>query len=177
MTRTVTAALTTEIGRDVVTPGYLVEIGFATPLRLSSRATLSWSGNTWTTWDVRVRGIAVEAQGSTSGGSLVLWNGDYTISALVLGEGVANRAVKIWVFYGDTALAASDPVQVFVGVADDASIDPTSGAVTLSLVQTNAAALFAPRFYVTPENGFSYLPAPGTVIDWDGERFVLDPEQ
>lgn len=177
MTRTVTAALTTEIGKSVVSPGYLIEIGFASPLRLSTRATIAWSGNTWTTWDARVQGLSTEGSGSTSGGSLTLWNGDYTISALVLGEGVANRSVKCWKFYGDSALTTSDPVQIFVGVVDDAEIDPTRGTVTLQLVQTNAAALFAPRFYVTPENGFNYLPAPGTVIDWDGERYVLDPEQ
>jgi hypothetical protein len=176
VTRTVTAALTTEVGKDVTSPGYFVEVGFATPLRLSSRGTMSWSGNTWTTWDVRVRGLSTESGGSTAGGSIVLANGDYTISALVLNEGVANRAVKVWQYYGDSALTASDPVQVFVGVADDATIDPTSGTVTLQLVQTNAAALFAPRFYVTPETGFSFLPAPGTVVDWDGERYVLGSE-
>src|SRR5574343_79503 len=124
MSRTLTAALTTEIGRDVTSPGYLVELGFATPVRLSSRGTMTWYGNTWTTWDVRVRGLAVESNGSTASGSLTLWNGDYTISALVLGEGVANRAVSIWKFYGDSALTTSDPVSVFVGVADDATIDP-----------------------------------------------------
>ena len=176
MTRTITAALTTEVGRDVTAPGYFVEVAFATPLRLSSRGTMSWAGNTWTTWDVRVRGLATESGGSTSGGSIVLANGDYTISALVLGEGVANRAVKMWKFYGDSALTTSDPVQIFSGVADDAEIDPTRATVTLQLVQANASALFSPRLYITPETGFSYVPASGTVIDWAGERYVLGSE-
>ena len=176
MTRSISGALTTAIGLDVVSPGYVVEIAFATPLRLSSRGTLVWSGNTWTTWDMRVQGLATEAQGSASGGSLVLGNADYTISALVLGEGVANRAVSVWKFYGDTTPAAGDPVKIFAGVADDAAIDPNNGTVTLKLVQTNAQALFAPRFYITPEMGFSFLPAPGSVIDWDGERYVLAEE-
>lgn len=177
MTRTLTAALTTEVTRDVTSPGYLIEIQFSTPLRLSTRGTMVWSGNTWTTWGAIVRGIATDSQGDESSASIMLWNGDYTLSALVLGEGIANRVVNIWKFYGDSALTVTDPVHVFSGVADDASVNPTNGEVTINLVRVNAAAQFAPRFYITPDNGFSFLPAPGTVIDWDGERFILDPEQ
>lgn len=177
MTRTISAALTTAIGLDVVAPGYLVEIQFATPLRLSSRGTLSWSGNTWTAWDVRVQGLAADAGGSSASGSLLLGDADYTIAALALSEGVANRPVNVWKFYGDTAPATGDPVQVFAGVGDGVDLEPNRGMVTIRLVQTNARALFAPRFYITPEAGFTYLPAPGTVIDWDGERYVLESEQ
>ena len=175
MTRTLSTALSTAVGLDVVSPGYLVEVAFASPLRVSSRGTLSWSGNSWTAWDVRVQGLSVEAGGATANGTLVLGNADYTISALVLSEGVANRAVNVWAFYGE-APATADPVQIFAGVADDVQIDPTRGVVTLQLVQANAAALFAPRFYITPESGFSHLPAPGTVIDWDGERYQIAAE-
>jgi hypothetical protein len=175
MTRTISAALTTAIGLDVVAPGYLVEIAFGTPLRLSSRGTLSWSGSAWTAWDVRVQGLGISAGQSSGAGSLSIGNADYSVSALVLGEGIANRVVNVWAFYTESP-ATADPVHVFAGVADDAQIDPTRGVVTVSLVQTNARALFAPRLYITPESGFSHLPAPSTVIDWDGERYVLAEE-
>ena len=175
MTRTISGPLTTAIGLDVVSPGYLIEILFGTPLRLSTRGTLSWNSLTWTTWDARVQGLGIEAGRSSGTGSLVLGNADYSISALVLGEGVANRAVHVWKFYGESP-ALADPVHVFSGIADDAQIDPTRGIVTIDLVQANARALFAPRFYVTPEMGFSHLPPVGTVINWNDERYVLEAE-
>ena len=175
MTRTLSAPTTTAVGLDVVSPGYLVEINFATPLRLSTRGTLTWNSLTWTTWDFDVRGLAADSSGSTQGGSLTLWNGDYTISALVLGEGVANRAVNVYQFYGESP-ALADPVHIFAGVVDDAQLEPTNATVTLRLVQTNARALFAPRHYITPDSGFSYLPAAGTVISWDGQQYHLAEE-
>jgi hypothetical protein len=156
-------------------PGYLVEILFPTPLRLSTRGQVAWSGQTWLPWRVSVQGLTVDAQGSESTGSLVIGNADYSISALILLNGIAQRGVNIWKFYSATP-GASDPVQIFAGLADAASFDPANRNVSVTLGQANTRALDAPRFYITAENGFNFVPAPGSFIDWDGERFELTPE-
>lgn len=172
MSRTLTSALTTEIGKAVTLPAYFVEIVFATPVRLSSRGTIAWGGNSWTSWDIRIGGLGQDGGNSTQSGTLMLGNTDLTLSALVLVEGVADRAINIWKFYGD-APGASDPVQIFAGVGDDASIDADSGVVVINVRQQSGRTAYAPRLYCTKEQGFSYLPAEGAVVTWGGETIRL----
>ena len=69
----------------VTQPGYLVEIGFETPLRLSSRGDVAVLGNDWTAWDVRVAGMAHDGARPATSGSLTLGDHDQSITALVLG--------------------------------------------------------------------------------------------
>lgn len=175
MSRPLSSALLAAIGGDGTEPGYFVEILFDTPLHLCSRGTIAWSGTTWTGWDMRVDGLDVDGAQSSQSGTLVLGNADLSIGALVLGEGVSERTINIWKFYG-AAPDAADAVHVFAGVGDEAAIDPDAGVVQISLALAGGETLYAPRHYITPEQGFSILPAPGTVIPWGGENFVLRAE-
>jgi hypothetical protein len=40
----------------------------------------------------------------------------------------------------------------------------------------NIATLYAPRTYLTKENGFSQLAAAGMLIEWGNEKFTLEPD-
>src|SRR5881296_792885 len=117
MSRTLTAGTLSEIGAAVTRPGYLVEIDFATILRLSSRGTMPWNGNTYTAWYVQISGVGFDA-GKAQGGSLTLGDFDDSISALILDQGIADRAIRIWKIYGETP-GPSDAVPLFAGVGDD----------------------------------------------------------
>ena len=172
--RTLTSAVTSAAALTVTAPGYLVEISFATPLRYSTRGTLTWDSKTWTAYDVRVSGIAWDGASSGLTGSLAIGNADLAIGQSVLSEGVAGRAIKVWAIYGDSP-AASDPVLVFDGIGDGATI-PEVGAVTIDLQQSGGTTQFCPRTYLTPEAGFSFLPTPGQIVVWDGETVRLDAE-
>ena len=171
--RTLTAAVTTATTGPVTAPGYFVEILFSTPLRLSSRGTISWGGNPWTGWDVRPSGLVANAEQSTTRGSLVLGNTDYSIGSLVMNQDIVDRAIRIWKFYGSSP-AAADPVEVFSGVGSDFLLDPTQGTCTISLQQAGGRSQFSPRRYITAEQGFSFLPSTGTIIHWNGETFILE---
>jgi hypothetical protein len=157
----------------VTQPGYLVEIGFATPLRLSSRGTVSALGNAWTAWDVEVSGLAHDPARPATSGALTLGDQDLSLSSLVLG---AERGceVRVWRYFAE-AIDEPDPVLVFDGVAGAVS-GGSDRRVQIQLVAAENTVLFAPRRRMTRETGFSALPPAGKVIAFNGERYTLQPE-
>jgi hypothetical protein len=117
--RTLTGPTDAATQLTITQPGWLVELGFATLLRLSSRNDQSWGGYTWTGSRIkRLSGLSADGSGGQSG-TLELINTDLAYSALVLGEGAADKTVRVWKFYGDNP-ASDDPVAVFDGVIDTA---------------------------------------------------------
>lgn len=174
MKKTVTVQVQTEIAQPVTKPGYLVEIAFSTPLRLSSRGDINWNGGVFITWGFDVQ-IDVDATRSALAGSVVLNNTENALGTLVLLEGVADRQIKVWQIYGD-APGLYDVVPHFFGSCDEASIDPTNGRVSISVMQSGGVTLYAPRTYITREAGFNFLPAAGTIIPWGGEQYRLEGE-
>jgi hypothetical protein len=172
--RTLVGSTSSGVAAAVTLPGYLIQIAYATTLRLSTRGTLTWNSQTWTAADARVSGLAVDSSRSSLAGELVLGNTDLTYGAQVLSEGVAGRAVIVWAFYG-AAPALADPVKVFEGVANEASI-AEDGDVRISLQQASSTTLFCPRTYLTAASGFSFLPAVGQIVTWNGETVKLTPE-
>ncbi len=172
MKKSVTPALTAEIAKDITLPGYLVEIGFTTPFRASTRGDITWNGSVFITYGFSVD-VNIDAGRSALGGSITFNNTENAIGTLVLLEGVADRTVKIWQIYGDTP-GLYDVVPLLFGVGDEASIDPTSGRVSVSVMQAGGATLFAPREYITREAGFNQVPATGTIINWGGEQYRLE---
>lgn len=174
MSRTIGTNIATEVAAAVTRPGYLVEIMFTSPVRVSSRGAFAWDGRDWTAWDLAIAGLGVDGGASSLDGSVTLGNADYSIGALVLAEGVSGRAVKVWKFYGETP-AADDPVLLFSGVGNNATINPTRGTVQITLQQSAGKTLYAPRTYIGRAAGFNHLPARGTLITWNGETFRLEP--
>lgn len=173
--RTLSTPTQTEIAKTYTDPGYLVEIAFSTVVRLSSRGDVSWNGSSWlgseSGRDVGVDGLGSDGQGAQTG-SLTLGNADNVVGALVLNEGVAGRAVKVWKFY-EGATAAADPAQIFSGCGDEAEIGLTE--VRISLVSESLQSLDSPRTRITKANGFNHLPPAGTIINWGGQAYRLEP--
>lgn len=174
--RTLSGPTTTATAGPRTLPGYFVEILFSNPFRVTSRGTIAapitWNGATWINWDVRVAGLAADASQSALSGSITFGNTDYSLSATILNEGIADRAINIWKFYGDSP-GTSDPVQLFAGVGADVSTEPKRNAITITLQQAGGKTGFTPRRYITKENGFSILPPEGKVISWNGENITL----
>lgn len=172
--RTLAGATSTELAAAVTRPGYLIEIAFSTTVRLSSRSTVDWSGQTWAAADFSVSGLAADSASTATDGTVSFGNADLSMSAYILGDGVAGRAINIWKFYGDAA-PIGDPVLLFSGYGDDATIDDR-GRASVSLQQAGGRSLFCPRTYITPESGFNWLPPQGQKITWNGETVVLTPD-
>lgn len=163
MAKTLAASLVTDTAKRITTPGYLVEINFTSPLRLSTRADQSYGGYSWT------GGRLGKVDAGEGGGSLELLNADLAMSALVLGEGLADRAVTVWAFYADNP---TDVEQVFAGVADSSEI--AVDRVRVRLVPENRRTMYSPRRFINSAAGFNTLAPAGTRVSWGGQTFVLE---
>ena len=173
MSRTLTMPTTNALAEQLTRPGYLVYIGWSTPVRLSSRADLTWNSSLYIGFGVSASGI--EWRGSAEqGGTLKLDNSSGSYSILALDEGVADVPVKVWA-YDAAATATADPVAVFDGVGDSCDIMPA--AITIKVTSKRSRSLFAPRSYITQDNGFSIVPPDGKTIVWGGQRYTFQRQR
>lgn len=168
--RTLSPALITELGLTITRPGYLVEIGLALPVRLSTLGDIAWHGANWMAANLKVAGITQDGKGSSKA-TLTLGNTDNAFGAAILNEGIADRLVRIWAIYAG-ATDSSDTLQVFGGVGDDAEIAPDK--VTIQLVEQANRTAYSPRRFINAANGFTHLQPAGTKIAVNGEVFILE---
>ncbi len=167
--RTLSVNLQAQTAAAVTRPGYLVEMMFSTRLLLSSRGGLTWNGLYWSPRGLSVSGLSNSGSGGACG-ELRISNTDLLMSALVLGEGVSGRPIRIWQFYGDTP-AADEALLVFEGLGDEAAV--ADDAVAIKLSPGALRSLSAPRLRITPAAGFNHLTPPGTVILFGGGKITL----
>lgn len=172
--RTLSTNTDAAVALPVTTPGYLIQFAWDTPEYYSTRSTVTWNSKTWTATNVRVDGLGASSQ-TAGGATLTFGNADLAIGTLILSDGASGRAVSVWKFYGDSALSLTDPVALFSGVADEATIDD-NGRATIRLVQAESTTLYCPRSFMTQAAGFNFLPADGQIVDWNDEIVRLTPE-
>jgi hypothetical protein len=175
MTRTVSVSVAAAIAEPITAPGYLLEIEFNPPVLLCSRGDVTVNGNDWQGWSFTVSGIGIDATSAKQTGTLTVSNRDFALSTLMLEQGVADRAISIWAFYGD-APADDDPVLIFSGVGAQGDIDTNSASVKIALRQEHDNVQFAPAHYITVEQGFSMLPPAGTIIQIGRTSYILEPD-
>ena len=165
MARTLTAAQATEVAKTVgARPGYLVELGFASTLRLTSfESTVTWNSQSWVASGVRVSGITHGA-GSAQQARITLPDTDGAYFAVVRADGLDDRTAKIWSVHGGPAsYALTDPVQLFDGYMDGAP--EMAERITISLTTQGNRTMFTPRNRIAPQL-FNYLPAHGEKRRW-----------
>ena len=156
----------------VTRPGYLVYLGFDSPLRLCSWDDVSYDGHTWSRADVEIKSFKTDDKGQQNI-SLVLGNNNYEISAIVLSEGVNGKVIKVWAVYFDSSGSATDPYGLFSGKGDGCDLSKMT-SVTINAATVGAATWFSPRKRICESSGFHYLPSPGTVIKWGDTTLVLE---
>lgn len=169
MPRTLSVATAAAMAAQLTQPGYFVHIDWAPPVYLTTRASSNWNGIAWEGAPLTVNGLSWLAAAEQKG-SIVLGNVDGRWAKRALDEGAADIRVRIWIFDA-AAIATADPVAVFDGSGD--ACDITERAVTIALTAKRTRSLFAPRGYITRDNGFSIVPPNGKVIVWGGERYVF----
>lgn len=156
--KSLSGALSAALGAPVQQPALLVQIAFATVRRWSSFATVTWNGYSWTREAISLDSLSVEALRVS--GSLVVNNGDDVIATLVLGEGIADRAISIWA-YDAAASALGDVVHLCDAVGAGAAVNGRS--VTIGL-RSPSEFMQSPRTFVGPAAGFNNLLPSGAVI-------------
>lgn len=180
MSRTVSSQVDTEIAKVVTAPGYLVEILFPepiAPLRVSSRGDVQFTdGRFFISANFQVNGLGTDISTSLLSGSIDFQDSDYAISTMVLLYGVGDREVNVWQFYGDATLGASDAVFLGPMRGADSAFDFSGRKVSISLLMNNLATLYAPRTYLTKENGFNQLCPAGLIIQWGSQKYIVNPD-
>lgn len=151
-------------------PGLLIEIDFSTILRLCNRQTVTWNGFTWTIADIDLVNLAYDAQGEATA-QLILGNADYAFSPTLFAEGIANKKIKVWQFYGDLSPATADVAVVFDGYGDEPVIDEAQ--IRIGLTSKAADQEYYPFEFLSPATGFNWLPQDGEVVQWDGDNYTM----
>ena len=162
------AALQAAQGGVIQKPAWLIYLGFSSPLRLSSFDEVSYDGNTWSAYDVDVSGIRIDV--ARIAGELVIQNADDAIGALILGEGVADKTVKVY-GYDAGATATEDVVHLVTCVGGSSSI--SHDRVTISL-RSPASFTASPREFVNVASGFTYLIPIGTQLRINGQIYKVE---
>jgi hypothetical protein len=155
----------------VTQPIYLVEIDFSPKIRLSTNGDVTWGGHEWSGGQI----VVVSNLGSDGGGAtratLQIGNLDGAIGTLTLGQGINDKAVRI--FAGDkSALGPDDLELVFVGVVRSADVDEKR--VSMRLEPQNVKTMMAPRRFIGPESGFTKLMPAGTKITIGSTTYTLE---
>jgi len=166
--KTLSSPLSTALSAPVQRPALLVSIGFATVQRYSSGGTLSWNGFTWTAADMRVEGLAVDAL--RVGGTLVVGNLDDAIGALILSEGIQDKAITIY-GYDAAATATADVVWLADAVGAGAQLSAREARIAL---RHKSEFTTCPRTYVNASAGFNQLLPAGTVLRINGIDMLLE---
>jgi hypothetical protein len=164
--RTLSSALIAELGLTITRPGYLVQIDFSTPLYLSTLGDISWNVLSWIAADIKVSGLARDESGD-SRGSISLGNMALDYGALVLNEGVADRAIRIWAIWS----GVTEPVEEFSGVGDACEVGER---VSITLAGQGSRSLYSPRRFINERTGFNVLLPRGTKIAIGSQTYILE---
>lgn len=174
MSRTLDAATLSAINSRTVSPVYLVEMGFTTPVRYSTKETINWGGYNWTAASMRVA--------MNKNPSIAVFNEGTTFGDTVLTDGVSGREIKIYSAFEYTkrnlltyteVLDNSVWTKTNVSVSVDAGVNP-AGNQNADRVDASAAGSYVEyNSAFTGNHTFAvYVKAPsGTVdgeINWSG---------
>ncbi len=169
--RTVPANVQTEIVKQQTQPFHIVKIEFDTATSyLSETQAVTFETNVYQEGAISVRSFSWGPDG-TQVGSIALLNENDAATALVLNNIVQDVPISIYKVYSTGPSTNTDPVLIVKGVMSGSNIQPSQSV--LGVITSTAETEFAPRDFYTIEEGFNWLPPTGTVVQWNGEKYVL----
>ena len=164
---TLTPAMQAATAARITQPLLLVHIASVPPLRFCSLGTLALMGHTW-----QEAGLQITGLGGDGVPSLVFTDPDGALATAVLQGLLDDVPVTLWAADA-AALADADPVAVWQGATDGATIDP-AGRVTLNLSTATAATLYAPRLLYGPALGMNTMIPAGAVIKVGDKTYTVE---
>ena len=165
--RTLTPAMQAATAARITRPLHLVQLDSTPPLRFCTLQTLTLMGASW-----QEAGLQINGLGGDGAPSLVFTDPDGAIATAVLQGLLDDVPVTVWA--GDAAaLADTDPVIVWQGATDGASIDP-AGRVTLNLSSAPSVALYAPRLFYGPALGMNTMIPAGAVVKVGDKTYTVE---
>lgn len=164
---TLSAALQAVHAGVIQKPAWLIEIGFSSPVRLSSYGDLTYDSKNWTAADIDVSRVMVDA--TKVSGQLVLGNADDAFSSVLLSEGAADKAISIY-GYDAGATATADVVLLVQCVGGEARIGRDRARIAL---RDSAEYTASPRSFVNAAGGFTYLLPAGASLTLNGQTYKV----
>jgi len=158
MSRPLSSVNAAAVVSAVTRPIYLIEMLFTTPLRLSTRETITYDSNTFT-----AAGVTVDL----SGPAIKLFNADLAYTATFL-DGADGIACNIWAVYGEPTFDHGDADQVFAGEIGACGVGED---IVIRLRQ--ASRKLSPRLFVVPPT-FNHLPPDGLTFLTPSGQYVLE---
>ena len=162
MPRTLSANNQAGIVLGITEPVYLLDLDYATPIRLSSRETITYESNSYT-------GVDMPTVDITPGVSATIrfFNQGLTHSATMISEGTGFDAT-LYAVYGQPSFSSGDADIVFSGVLGAIEIDLEMIEVEILPVEP----FYSPIHRATDEN-FKHLPVDGMQIQTRSGTFVI----
>lgn len=162
MPRTLSSNNQTGVVAATPQPVWLFEMSFSTPLRLSSRETMDYDGDTYTAGH-----FAIDLTPPTV--VVSIFDVNLTISTNFISEGSSGIAVQLIKCYGAGPFSAGDGDVWHSGVAGP-SKRRADGWVDVPLY--NEEPRRSPRFVAT-DDIFSHLPPDGLEVQTNAGTFVM----
>ena len=165
--RTLSTSNDSEINNNVTDELFVIDIGFATPLRISSRNDVIYDSLTYT--GVNKYSMSLSTDGMS--GRVSFFDESFSVTPDLISEGTGGISVTVRAVYGrGTTFAAADADTYFVGELGRCTLE--NDKLTLLLVPP--AVKFLPSVLIDDKNGFSHLPPDGTKISTPNGIIVLE---
>lgn len=153
-------------------PFFIVKIEFpGTTGYYSESQEVTFETNTYIEGAIRVGSFQWTGEG-TQEGQIAFLNENDAATALVLNNQIQDTPISIYKTYSTSPTTNTDPVFMAKGVLSGSTISPKETIV--GVLTSKAQTEFVPREFFTVEEGFNWLPAVGTVVTWNNEKYVLE---
>lgn len=169
--RSLSIDLSAALGAPVQRPALLVEIGYSTPVRMTTHSAITWDSRTWVAGPVHVESLRVGP--FSVAGTVVIGNADGTAGAMLLAQGINDRPIRI---YGYDAGATGAPDVVWLADASGSAGQVSARDVRIQL-RHRADGSYSPRARVGAAAGITQLLAAGTVLRINGIDLKLERRQ
>ncbi len=147
--RTFSSKTESEITNTVTRPVYIIELGYAQPVRICSRGAMVYGGFSYSEGILNV---------DLKNKKLQIYNENLVYSSVFTSQLTSGISCKIWQLYGDAPFTTGDADQVFDGELGGAVIGEW---ISLNLLPH--AVIYAPRLYATAPT-FNHIPPSGLEI-------------
>jgi len=159
------------VGQQNTQPFHIVKIEFSSGIQyLSEAQSVTFENNTYREGAVKV-GSFVWGPDGRQFGNIGLLNENDVAAALMLSNVIQDIPISIYLVYSTGTSTNTTPVFLISGVLSGSNIGASVSSV--GVLTSKAGTEFAPRDFYTVEEGFNHLPPTGTVVQWAGEKFVL----
>lgn len=165
MSISLTTHNTTEIATTVVRDHFLVELAFSTPIRLSSRDTVTFDSNSY---QGVMMSLSLNLDGR--GGRISFLDENFTHISSFISERSGITA-KVWALYGSpTDWTSGDENILYEGEIGR----PTMKDATISFPLVAPQSKYICDVLINEQNGFNHLPPAGTKFQTANGIIVLE---